>query len=210
MAASPSSAGTRLAISIGLGIVVSVALWAVTDHGIALLSGIVVLETVFVISSVVTLWPMSPQQTRDSVSREGFRPGVQEVVVLALAAGSVGGIAVLQVLGQSNVRDVAAALGLMGVFATWAMVQQLYATRYAHEYYDDPVGGIDFNDDDQQSFRDFMYFSYNLGMTYAVSDNNISTTELRAVVLRHALFSWIFGTVILAATINLVTGIATG
>ena len=41
-------------------------------------------------------------------------------------------------------------------------------------------------------------------MTYQVSDTDVSSTDIRSVVLRHSLLSYLFGTVILAATINLV------
>ncbi|MGI8417263.1 MAG: DUF1345 domain-containing protein, partial [Nakamurella sp.] len=37
----------------------------------------------------------------------------------------------------------------------------------------------------------------------------VSSSEIRSVVLRHTLLSYLFGTVILAATINLVAGIVT-
>ena len=70
--------------------------------------------------------------------------------------------------------------------------------------------GIDFNSNDPPAFRDFFYFSYNLGMTYQVSDTSVSNQTIRAVVLRHCLLSYVFGTVILATTINLVVGMFTG
>ena len=74
-------------------------------------------------------------------------------------------------------------------------------------------GGIDFNARPEHSFhpcfRDFFYFSYNLGMTYQVSDTGVSSPAIRAVVLRHCLLSYLFGTVVLASTINLVAGLVT-
>jgi uncharacterized membrane protein len=47
-------------------------------------------------------------------------------------------------------------------------------------------------------------------MTYHVSDTSVSNATIRAVALRHCLLSYLFGTVILATTINLVAGIVTG
>ncbi len=70
--------------------------------------------------------------------------------------------------------------------------------------------GIDFNSDDPPAYSDFLYFSYNLGMTYQVSDTDVSSSLIRRVVLRHSLLSYVFGASILATTINLVTGIVTG
>lgn len=47
-------------------------------------------------------------------------------------------------------------------------------------------------------------------MTYQVSDTDVSSPAIRATVLRHSLLSYVFGTSILATTINLVAGMVTG
>lgn len=101
-------------------------------------------------------------------------------------------------------------MGLVTIFLTWAVLHLMYGARYAHEYYKDPAGGIDFNTQDAPRYVDFLYFSFNLGMTFQVSDNNVVTTGLRAIILRHCLLSYIFSTVILAATVNLVMGVLPG
>ena len=44
-------------------------------------------------------------------------------------------------------------------------------------------------------------------MSLGVPDTSVSTTEIRAVVLRHSLLSYIFNAVILATAINLVVGV---
>ena len=101
-------------------------------------------------------------------------------------------------------------MGLVTIFLTWAVLHLMYGARYAHEYYRHPQGGIDFNDREPPRYVDFLYFSFNLGMTFQVSDTNVSTTRLRAVILRHCLLSYIFSTVILAATVNVVLGVLPG
>lgn len=201
------SATTRLAVAVAVGVAVYAALEVVAATPLAVLAGIASMAAVFDVLGVAALWPMSGQATRRNARREVFQPVVEELVVVAAAVGSVVGIVLILLLGDPVSRHVAAAVGLVGVFVTWAMLHLMYATRYAHLYYDEPVGGIDFNNDDPPSYRDFLYFSFNLGMTYQVSDNDVSTTEIRAVALRHCLLSYVFGTVILAATINLVAGI---
>ncbi|GAA2070106.1 hypothetical protein GCM10009801_20580 [Streptomyces albiaxialis] len=57
-------------------------------------------------------------------------------------------------------------------------------------------GGIDFNSDEPPTYRDLFSFSYDLGM-------------IRAIVLRHTLLAYVFGTSILACAINLVVGLVT-
>ncbi|AKU16558.1 DUF1345 domain-containing protein [Luteipulveratus mongoliensis] len=206
----PLSAPTRLVAAVVVGLVVGAVVGPLTNAPLGVLAGLAAMATSFVAVGVFLLWPMSASATRSNARREDFEPIIEELVVVVAALGSLIGIVVLLVLHHSGSEDAAAAVGLGGVFMTWAMLHLMYTARYAHLYYGDPEGGIDFNNDDQPSYRDFFYFSFNLGMTYQVSDTNVSTTPIRAVVLRHSLLSYVFGTVILAATINLVAGILTG
>ena len=63
---------------------------------------------------------------------------------------------------------------------TWAALHLMYATRYAFHYYASAEpGGIDFNSEEPPAFRDFFYFSYNLGMTYQVSDTAVTSAAVR-------------------------------
>ncbi len=150
-----------------------------------------------------------PAATQRSVLREDFRPVAEEVlIVVATVAGLVGIVALL--LGGSGEGRAGAVIAPLGAFTVWGALHLMYATRYAHLYYGAAAGGIDFNSEDPPSYRDFLYFSYNLGMTYQVSDTSVSSPLVRAVTLRHCLLSYAFGTVVLATTINLVTGIVTG
>jgi len=205
-----TSATVRLVGSLVAGLPVGAVVGLLANAPLGVMAGITVSAGTFVASGVIELWPMTADRTRVYARREDFRPHVEELVVVGAAVSGLVGIVMLLVLGHSGSRQVAAAVGLAGVFMTWAMLHLMYAARYAHAYYDEPVGGIDFNCDDPPPYRDFFYFSYNLGMTYQVSDTNVSSTALRAIVLRHCLLSYVFGTVVLAATINLVAGIVTG
>lgn len=200
------SAVTRLAVAVVVGVVVGVPVGLVANVPVGVLTGLAGMETVFVVAGWFTLWPMDATATRQNTTREDFRPVAEEVLVVAIALGGLVGIVVLLVRGNS---DGTAAIALAGVFMAWAVLHLMYATRYAHLYYLGD-GGIDFNSDDPPTYRDFLYFSYNLGMTYQVSDTGVTSTAIRAVVLRHCLLSYVFGTSVLATTINLVAGAVTG
>jgi len=201
------SAVTRLAVAVVAGAVVGVMVGLLTDAPLGILAGIATTETIFVAAGWGVLWPMDAVATHRNTRREDFRPVADELVVVAVALCGLVGIVVLLVLGNS---EVVAAVALAGVFMAWAALHLMYATRYAHLYYTTAEGGIDFNSDDPPTYRDFLYFSYNLGMTYQVSDTGVSNATVRAVVLRHSLLSYVFGTSILATTINLVAGAVTG
>lgn len=101
-------------------------------------------------------------------------------------------------------------LGVLSVVLSWAMVHTLFTLRYAALYYGDPVGGIDFNSPDPPTYRDFAYLAFTIGMTFQVSDTALESTALRRTALRHALLSYLFGTGILATTVNLVASLRTG
>ena len=206
----PQSAGARLAGSLAVGAVIGVVVGVLTDAPLGILAGIAATGEIFVAAGWILLWPMDADTTHRNAHREAFRPLVEELVVVAAALGALVSIVVLLVGGHSNADPAAAATALAGVFMAWAGLHLMYAARYAYRYYTPSAGGIDFNSDDPPAFRDFFYFSYNLGMTYQVSDTNVSNPTIRAVALRHCLLSYVFGTVILATAINLVAGLVTG
>lgn len=203
----PLSAVPRLTGAAIVGAVAGGLVGAVSDPPLGLLAAVATTQTVFVVAGWIVLWPMDADATHRNVRREDLRPVVEELVVVAAAACGLLGIVVVP-LGNSDSRHAATALG--GVFMAWAALHLMYATRYAYLFYRGPGGGIDFNSPQPPAYRDFFYFSYNLGMTYQVSDTDVSSSAIRAMVLRHTLLSYVFGTSILATAINLVVGIVTG
>jgi uncharacterized membrane protein len=206
----PLAAIVRLAGATVLGALIGLVIGLLTDPLIAVLAAIAASATAFVVAGWVVLWPMDADATRSTVEREDFRPVAEEAVIVAVALTGLVGIVVLLLRSGSESGPAAAAIAPGGVFMVWAVLHLMYATRYAHLYYGPAACGIDFNSREPPTYRDFLYFSYNLGMTYQVSDTGVSSATIRAVALRHCLLSYVFGTVILATTINLVTGIVTG
>ncbi len=49
--------------------------------------------------------------------------------------------------------------------------------------------------------------AFTIGMTFQVSDTDLTSKSIRAEALRHALLSYLFGAVIVATTINLIAGL---
>ncbi|MGW4440363.1 DUF1345 domain-containing protein [Streptomyces sp. NPDC004596] len=198
----------RLVGALILGAVAGVAVGLPTRAPLGALAGIAVTQLAFVLAGWVVLWPMDAAATHRNARREDLRPAGEELVIVAVASCGLLTIVLLLLLGPSDAGHAGAATALFGVFLAWAALHLMYATRYAYLYYA-ADGGIDFNSGLPPAYRDFLYFSYNLGMTYQVSDTAVSSTAIRAIVLRHALLSYVFGTSILATAINLVTGLVT-
>lgn len=200
---------TRLSVSVIVGVSAGVVAGMLTDSLRGALIGIAAMGAFFVTTGWILLWPMDAEATRRNAHRENVRPLAEELVVVCAALGALISIVFMLIDSGSHDDPGAAAAALGGVFTAWASMHLMYAARYADLYYAPPVGGIDFNSDEPPAFRDFFYFSYNLGMTYQVSDTSVSDSAVRAVALRHCLLSYVFGTVILATAINLVAGIVT-
>jgi uncharacterized membrane protein len=88
---------------------------------------------------------------------------------------------------------------------SWTFVQVIFALHYAHEFYDegDEGGGLQFPQDDAPEYWDFLYFSLVIGMTFQVSDVQVTSKSLRRLVMTHGLVAFVFNVAILALVVNL-------
>jgi len=156
-------------------------------------------------------WPQDPRGTKRLAEHEGTSRST-DVWLLAAAVASLAVVvvALVQSSGQRNVTAVASViLSVLSVTLSWALVNTVYAFRYARLYYfDEPdEGGIDFKQEGPPTYSDFAYMAFTVGMSFAVSETEPVSTRMRKVALGHALFSYLFGTGVLAVAINLVTNL---
>jgi len=155
----------------------------------------------------VTIGSKDAKATAEHARSEDFSRASADLVLLGASVASLGAVAMTLVLaGQAHDGRKAAlvALTIFTVALAWGLVHTVYTLRYGDLYYGDPVGGIDFNEDDKPDYRDFAYLAITIGMTFQVSDTNLQTKPIRHSAIRHALLSYVFGTVIVAITINIV------
>ncbi|MDP9905380.1 MULTISPECIES: DUF1345 domain-containing protein [Arthrobacter] len=149
------------------------------------------------------------EATAAHARREDPGRGVSDVLVLAATVASFAGVALI-LLEASNAQGGAKAaiisMALGSVALSWFLVHTLFALRYASIYYRDRAG-VDFNEDAMPRFLDFAYLSFTVGMTFQVSDTDLKTDAIRTTVLRQALLSYLLGAIVLATTINLVSGL---
>ena len=98
------------------------------------------------------------------------------------------------------------ALGGLTILLSWAFIHTILAFHYAHEYYEhlSRQEGLEFPGDPAPDYRDFMYFSFVIGMTWQVSDVQVKSKSMRQIVMLHSLVSFIFNVTLLALAINIV------
>jgi uncharacterized membrane protein len=158
------------------------------------------------------VWELDPDQTREWATLEDdTRPGAELLLLGAGVASLVGvGAVFLKAQDGGGYQEVLLeAMGVVTIALSWLVVHTTFALRYAHLFYTDPPGGINYKQgpDYTPDYRDFAYTAFTVGMTYQVSDTDITRRELRHAVLRHALLSFVFGAVIIGATVNIVAGL---
>ncbi len=173
------------------------------------LVGLAVGELVF---AGATLWHVfrteQPETEEAMADADGGRTETDIVVVIGALASLAGIATVLASSGDKSVAPLEAAICLGAVAASWLAIHAVYTMRYARHYYVNERGCVDFNNDDKPSLADFAYLAYCLGMTYQVSDTDLKTKGVRRIVFFHTLLSYVFGTGVIASTINLVIGMA--
>lgn len=96
------------------------------------------------------------------------------------------------------------AIGVLSVVLAWATIHSIFTLRYAATYYSKPGGGVDYNQKEDPRYSDFAYLAFTLGMTFQVSDTDLTTGTIRRLALRQALLSYLFGAVIVGLVINVV------
>jgi uncharacterized membrane protein len=156
------------------------------------------------------VWRLDGERTARLAVHEDPTRAATDLILLTAAVASL--VAVGFVLGgAAHARGAEelgrVTLGLGSVVLSWSMVHTVFALRYARLYYSGAGGAVDFNEDAAPSFSDFAYLAFTIGMTFQVSDTPLQGREVRRTALRHALLSYLFGTGILATTINLVASL---
>jgi uncharacterized membrane protein len=159
------------------------------------------------------IWPLDADGTSKIAAREDPTRAAADLSLLTAAVASLGAIAIAIVQShhaQGSTQDVEIGLGAGSVVVSWLLVHTIFALKYARLYYGGggDEGGVEFENRVRPPYSDFAYLAFTIGMTFQVSDTDLQTAEFRRLALRHALLSYLFGAVILAATINLVAGIA--
>lgn len=103
---------------------------------------------------------------------------------------------------------------VLAIASSWGLLHTIFTVRYAHLYYDESIvkhqdsnNGIDFPNNEIPDYIDFAYFSFVIGMTFQVSDVTISSKTVRRYALLHSLISFVFNTVIVALTVNIIAGL---
>jgi uncharacterized membrane protein len=200
------NARTRVITAALAGLAALGATIAFTPWQVAELAGWDTMAVVFVGTVLVTTWGKSPQETRAIATAEDNSRVAAGTVLIGASVASLAGVVLLllRAAHENNpAHTLLTALALFSVLLSWTSVHAVFTLRYAHLYYS-AGGGIDWHADDMPDYGDFAYVALTVGMTFQVSDTDLQTKLIRKTAVRHALLSYLFGVVVLAAMINVI------
>ncbi len=198
----------RLLVAATLGIAAAVATAFFCPWQLSVLAGWDV-AAAFVVGSVWSfIIVLDAESTRQVATREDDSRTVVDLIMVVASVISLVGVIIglAHARGHSSVMSsVLTGVAVFTVFLSWFTVHTLFVLRYAHLYYDEPVGGIEFSQHDEApDYLDFVYVAFTIGMTFQVSDTQIAKRTIRRAVIRHSLLSYLFGALIVGVVINVV------
>ena len=209
----------RLAGAIIFGVVVALALTFVPNHLRPSTRIVFSWDAVlgwFIGATLVLMCECDESKIRARAASQD--EGQHFILILAVAAAFISIVAIAAQLSIAKgehglAKGLRVALAFGTVLASWAFVQMIFALHYAHEYYGEAAEhgthrrGLLFPEDDTPDYWDFLHFGAVIGVAAQTADVAFASKTMRRTGTMHCLVAFIFNTVVLALTINLLAGL---
>jgi len=199
-----------LAVGSLVGLVVGCVTWAFVTWQAAPLLGWDAAACVFLGWTWRVIGGLDADTTATIAVEDDPSAPVAHAVIIAAGIASLGAVGLVLVrAGQSPgvAKALLVTVGVASVGLSWASVHTVFSLRHARLHYGAEAGGVDFHDGGSPAYGDFAPMAFTIGMTFQVSETDLTATSLRRTALRHALLSFLFGAVILALTIDVVASL---
>jgi uncharacterized membrane protein len=179
----------------------------------------IIFALIIIVLDWIIILAFHPRELRDMARLQDTS---QTFLFLFIIAASVASLVAITFLLKSSKghHDTVTAhilLSMAAVIVSWWLVHTIFTLRYARLYYETAikegaaiVRGLIFPHDHEPDYLDFVYFSFIIGMTFQVSDVNVSSRTIRRLAWMHGLISFAFNTVIVALSINVISGLISG
>lgn len=171
----------------------------------------------YIITSFIVMFSRSIAQIKRMAQRDDGS-GIF-VIVFTIIASFAAMVTVLMLVissktgGKNEILSVI--ISFSSVMLSWFLVHTIFTFHYAHLYYDmqkenvtEPKKGLEFPSDEDPDYLDFAYFSFVVGMTFQVSDVQVTNKKMRRLVLLHGLIAFVLNTFVVALTINFLAGLS--
>ena len=196
-----------------IGVVIALVLMRFGSWGLALVGGWDAAALTFLVTTWAIIARADGVRVQRLATREDTTRAASAALLVAASVASLlgAGIALHGAAHQSGpMRLLLAVLAVLTVALSWLVTNTVYTLRYAHLHFAAPAPGIDFPGPaghEPPSYRDFAYVALTIGMCYQVSDTALGDPRIRRTALAHATVSYVFGVVIVAGSVNLISGL---
>jgi uncharacterized membrane protein len=170
---------------------------------------------VLICFSWVTFFITPYEELRGQAKEQDGSRIVVFILLLLCTCASMYSVVVLLLedTGNKQTKNIELIAAVTGMLLSWILVHTVFTFRYAHMYYANhktkpgsDAEGLEFPGNEKPDFPDFAYFSFVLGMTFQVSDVEISQKSIRRLALLHGFVSFLYNTTIIGLTINILAG----
>ncbi len=176
---------------------------------------------IFCLSNIILFWitffSIDKQQVRHEAKVLNTNAFLIFFFSIILIMASLGIIILLFIQQGKEEKTTPDLLALVtefgGLILSWLLLHTLFTIHYAHKYWTISKSssgyerGLKFPEDNNPDYLDFAYFSFVNGMTFQVSDVSVTSKTMRILVLFHCLLAFMFNTIIVALSINLIAGL---
>ncbi len=156
----------------------------------------------------------SETRRRARVDDPGHRPVFIIAIVSSLVSLFAAGAALRMVKAlPPGSQAIWTTLALSAIVLSWTLTHTSYTLRYAHLYYrggeapDSKDCCLAFPGAAPPADIDFAYVAFTIGMTFQVSDVQVTSSEMRSEILVHSLLAFVYNTTILALALNMIMGL---
>ncbi len=169
----------------------------------------------------ITFYSTTPLEIKRQASKQDDNRVTIFFIVLVATFISVLAVILLLINKPQNTssRSLRLSIAISCMVLSWFLVHTIFTIRYADIYYSGQTdwenkrvygdkGGLKFPDDKNPDFLDFAYYSFTAGMTFQVSDVDVSSKTIRRLTLLHSLISFGYNATIIAISVNIIGGLS--
>jgi uncharacterized membrane protein len=207
----------RVALCLPLGLLMyGIGWWCGWVWELGFLVGWIVAMGVYLTLLWTVIFTADAKSTRERISQvDPTRWFLLIVLTLVTLLGNLSVGIILTAVGHRTAAHTRLFLSLsvMAVVLSWLFLHTAFGQHYARLYYEDtdrsgrpfPQGlrrGFEFPGTPEPTYEDFLYVSFAVGLTYAMSDVNVTNEVQRRMVLAHSIISFFFYSTVLGVVLN--------
>ena len=207
----------RAALCLPLGLALyAFGQWRGWGWELSFLSGWILALGVYLVLLGIVIFTADAARTRERISQvDPTRWFLLIVLTVVALLGNMSVAVILTAVGHRSALHARLFLSLsvMSVILSWLFLHTAFGQHYARLYYEDtdrsgrpfPDGlrrGFTFPGTPEPTYADFLYVSFAIGLTYAMSDVNVTNEVQRHMVLIHSVISFFFYSTVLGVVLN--------